>query len=223
MRLAALCSGGKDSSYALWLALMKGHEIARVVTMIPKQENSWMFHRPNTELIRLFAKASTLPLTERRIPDEREEELEILKRSLEKLSIDGVVSGAIASTYQRNRIEGICKELEFVSLMPLWNEDPSGLLKKMLEDGFEIIITSVSAGGLNEEWLGRKIDKNCLDDLKMLNEKFGIHITGEGGEYETLVLDAPFFGERIDPIETEIIWEGDRGRLEVKKAELTKK
>ncbi|KXB00359.1 hypothetical protein AKJ42_01050, partial [candidate division MSBL1 archaeon SCGC-AAA261C02] len=96
-------------------------------------------------------------------------------------------------------------------------------LQDMLESGFEVIITSASVEGLNEEWLGRRIDNECIQDLKELHEDFGINPAGEGGEYETLVLDAPFFKKRINLIKTRKIWKIDSGRLLVEKAETLEK
>jgi uncharacterized protein (TIGR00290 family) len=93
----------------------------------------------------------------------------------------------------------------------------------MLDAGFEIIVTSVSAQGFDETWLGRKLDEEALQDLIKLNQRYGINLSGEGGEYESLVLDAPFFRKRIEPLEVERIWRGDSGHLLVKKAELVDK
>lgn len=223
MRLAALCSGGKDSSYAHWLASKNGHSIEKLVSMIPKREDSWMFHRPNPKIIDLYSNASGIPVIKKHTVGNKEEELEDLEKILENLTIDGIVNGAVASNYQKKRIEKICKELEISSLTPLWEKEPYKLLESMMKENFEIIITSISAKGLEKEWLGRKIDKKCLEELKELNQKFGIHITGEGGEYETLVLDTPFFEKKINPIETETKWDGMRGKMKIKKAELVEK
>lgn len=223
MRLAALCSGGKDSSYALWLASQEGHEVAWLVTMIPEREDSWMFHYPNIHLMDLFAECSNLPLVRGETEGVKEKEVEDLKARLSELKIDGVISGAVASTYQKERVERVCKELGLTSITPLWNRDPLELLQEILEAGFEVMIMSASAEGLDEEWLGRKIDDGCIQDLKKLHEDFGINPAGEGGEYETLVLDAPFFKKRINLIKTRKIWEIDSGRLLVEEAETLKK
>lgn len=223
MHLATLCSGGKDSSYAHWRALKQGHEVAEIVAMFPEKEDSWMFHKPNKEILRLYAEASQLPLREGKTTGDKEKELEDLKSLLESLEIEGIVNGAIASTYQKERIEKICKELDLSSINPLWGKDPFSLLREMLKENFEIIITSVAAKGFEKKWLGRKINEECLDDLKKLNEKYGVHPAGEGGEYETLVLDAPFFKKRITLVETNPIWRKTRGHLEISETKLAEK
>ncbi|MEA1904487.1 MAG: TIGR00289 family protein [Candidatus Hadarchaeota archaeon] len=223
MKLAALCSGGKDSTYALWLALRQEHELAYLVAMQPAREGSWMFHYPNIHLMDLFSECVALPLVKAETSGVKEQELEDLRETLRPLEVEGVVSGAIASTYQKSRIDRICKELGLESLTPLWGREPLELLNEMLAAGFEIIITSVSAEGFDETWLGRKIDRGCLKDLRMLQEKFGINPSGEGGEYESLVLDASFFRKRIEPLKLEQVWRGDSGHLIVSKARLEEK
>lgn len=223
MRLAALCSCGKDSSYSLWLALKEDHEVTHLVAMVPEREDSWMFHRPDLHIVELFSESAGIPLVKGRTSGFKERELEDLRLSLEDIPVDGVVNGAVASNYQKKRIEQICDDLELVSLTPLWERDSLSLLKGMLEDDFEIIITSVSAGGLGERWIGRRIDQDCLEELKRVRKEYGVHLMGEGGEYETLVLDAPFMRRRIVLTETERIWRGDRGYLRINESKLAEK
>ncbi len=223
MRVLALCSGGKDSSYALWLAMQEGHEIAHVVAMIPKREDSWMFHYPNIKLIDLFAECAELPLIKAETSGKRGEEIEDLKRVLQELDVEGVVSGAIASTYQKSRIDRICEELGLVSITPLWGKEPLKLLRDFIAAGFEAIITNVAAEGFDEKWLGRKLDEECIDDLMKLNARYKINISAEGGEYETLVTDAPFFKRRIKVEEAKHIWRGTSGYFLIKRAKVVEK
>jgi predicted ATP pyrophosphatase (TIGR00289 family) len=223
MKVAVLCSGGKDSSFALWQAMKQGHEIERLVAMIPKREDSWMFHTPNIHLVDLFAECAGLPLLKAETSGVKEAELNDLERALRELDIEGVVSGAIASEYQKSRIDSICKKLGLVSIAPLWGREPIELLSEMLNAAFDIIITSVAAQGFDESWLGREIDKGALYDLVELNQKYGVSPSGEGGEYESLVLDAPFFKKRIEVVEAERIWRGTNGYLLIKQTNLVEK
>ena len=223
MRVAALCSGGKDSSFALWLAMHQGHEVAHIVAMIPRREDSWMFHYSNIQLIDLFAECVSLPLVKAETSGEREVELEDLKRVLSGLDVEGVISGAIASNYQKSRIDRICGELGLKSIAPLWGKEPLELLREFIAGGFEAIVTSVSAEGFDESWLGRKLDEAAVRDLLELNRRYKVNLSGEGGEYESLVLDAPFFEKRIEPVEVERVWRGTNGYLIIKQAKLVEK
>lgn len=203
--------------------MLQGNEIAQVVAMVPMREDSFMFHYPNIKLIDLFAECAELPLIKAETSGEREKELEDLKRVLQGLDVEGVVSGAIASTYQKSRIDNICKELGLKSLAPLWGRDPAQLLQEMLEAGFKIIVSSVAALGLGPDWLGRELDKKALQDLIELSKKYGVNPSGEGGEFESLVLDAPFFRRKIEVVEGEKIWRGTSGYYLIKRARVVGK
>jgi len=223
MRVAALVTGGKDSALALSRALKLGYEVKFLVTMFPQREDSWMFHFPNIHLTDLFAKAVEIPLVKAETVGIKETELKDLKNLLATLDIEGVVSGATSSQYQMERIDKVCRELNLRSVAPLWQEDPLQLLKEITNLNFEVIIVGVYAYGFDLSWLGRKINPATLKDLVELNDKYQISLVGEGGEYETLVLDAPFFKKRIQVLQTERIWENHSGYLLVKEAKLVDK
>lgn len=223
MRVAVLVTGGKDSALALYKAMNAGYEINYLVSMIPLNEDSWMFHYPNIHLVDLFSKAVEIPFIKAETSGAKEEEVEDLKQLIEKLDINAIVSGAIASTYQKTRIEKICQQLKLKCIAPLWHADPLTILKEILDLKFEVIITEVCAYGFSKEWLGRKIDHATIEDLKELNRQYGVSLVGEGGEYETLVLDAQFFKKRIEIVEAETVWKNQSGYFLVKKAKLESK
>jgi predicted ATP pyrophosphatase (TIGR00289 family) len=223
MHVAVLATGGKDSTLALHQVLKKGYEVKYLVCMLPRREDSWMFHYPNIRLIDLFAEAVEIPLAKAETSGIKEEEVEDLKRLIERLDVEGIVSGAIASNYQKTRIEKICKQLKLDCITPLWNKNPIEILKEILDLKFEVIITGVYAHGFNDEWLGRKIDKTSIKALMELNRRYGVSPIGEGGEYETLVLDASFYKKKIKIMETKKIWKGQNGYLLIKRAKLESK
>jgi len=223
LRVAVLVSGGKDSALSLHRVLQQGYEVRYLVSMLPQRADSWMFHFPNIHLTGIFAKAVGIPLVKAETTGVKETELKDLKKLLATLDVEGVVSGAISSQYQRKRIDRICHELNLRSIAPLWQEDPLELLKEIIELNFEVIIVGAYAHGFNESWLGRRIDPPTVDSLLDLNKKFGISLVGEGGEYETLVLDAPYFRRKIQLLRVEKVWEDDSGYLLVKEARLVDK
>jgi len=223
LRVAALVTSGKDSAMALYRVLKKGYEVKFLVTMLPQREDSWMFHYPNIHLTGLFADAVDIPLVKAETVGIKEAEVEDLKKLLATLDVDAVVSGAISSHYQKKRIDRVCRELGLKSIAPLWHEDPRKLLTELVKLKIETIIVGVYAHGFTQDWLGRKIDQATINDLVELNQKYQVSLVGEGGEYETLVLDAPFFKKKMQLIETEKVWEGQSGYLLVKRAALVKK
>jgi len=223
MRLAVLFSGGKDSTYAAYLEGNAGHEIVYLVTLRSKRDDSYMFHTVNIDLASKVAEAMGIESIVVDTLGEKEEELMDLQNALRELDIDGVATGAIASKYQKTRVDMVCEDLNLEHLSPLWGRNTEVLLNEMMDAGMEIIITSVAAMGLDEKWLGRRIDEGAAKDLKSLNEKYGVDICGEGGELETLVVDAPWFKERLEILKATPVFDGVRGVYNIEAVELRKK
>ncbi|MEM3421533.1 MAG: TIGR00289 family protein [Candidatus Hadarchaeum sp.] len=225
MRVAVLFTGGKDSTYATYLSLKKGFEVKYLITMASKNPFSWMFHSVNINATKLQAEAVGIKQIMRQTLGKKEYELEDLKGAIEEVKgeIDGIISGSISSSYQKNRVDLIAKELGLVSLSPLWGLDPVELLRDMIKVGFDIIITSVAAQGFGPSWLGRRIDEKAVEELEKLCQKYGINPSGEGGEYESFVLDAPIFRKRIEVIDAERVWSGTNGYLLIKQARIVEK
>lgn len=223
MRVSVLVTGGKDSALALHRVSKEGYQVEYLVAMLPQSEDSWMFHSLNIHLVDLFAEAAGIPLVKAETAGIKETELKDLKNLLATLDIECVVSGAISSQYQKKRIDKICRELNLKSITPLWHEDPKQLLKEIIHLNFDVIIVGAYAYGFDQSWLGRKIDSTTLDDLNELNKQYRISLVGEGGEYETLVLDAPFFRRKMQLLRVEKVWEDHSGCLFVKEAKLVEK
>ncbi len=229
----SLFSGGKDSSWALYRALEEGLPVERLLTVHPG-DDSYMYHVPETQLAALAAESVGIPLIEVD-PDDFEaatatdagsqgdRELEPMEARLEALATDrplaGVTAGAVESAFQTSRIEGMCDRLDIDLFAPLWQEDPVDLAERMLAAGFEITILQVAAAGLDESWLGRRLDHDALAELVDLNEEYGVHPLGEGGEFETFVTDGPHMDRPVE-LDYETEWDGTRGRIRVTDARL---
>jgi asparagine synthase (glutamine-hydrolysing) len=204
----------------------KSHEIRVIVTIKSLNPESYMYHVPNIDLVKLQAKAMRLPLIFKQSMGKKEEELIDLKEALSEAKsqygIEGVVSGAIFSNYQKGRIDGICNELGLESVAPLWKRNPKELWNEMFEAGFEVIISAVAAYGLTEEWLGRYVDRNAFDTLCDLHGTCYVCTGGEGGEFETLVVYCPLFGERVIVKKSRKVWDEKTmsGQLIIEKAYL---
>jgi len=226
MKAAILFSGGKDSTMAALKAKAEGWQVTYLVSMHSQNPHSYMFHVPNIHLTSLLSQAMGIPLIKAETLGKKEEELRDLRKvliELKKKGVKALFSGAIASEYQKSRINKICMELGLQSKTPLWHLDPIKYMEEIIELGFKVIVTSVSAEGLDESWLGRKLDHGLLEDLIKLHKKYGLHLAFEGGEAETLVLDCPLFKKRLNIKNSEKIWEGDSGYLVIKEANLEDK
>jgi len=217
LKVAVLFSGGKESTYATWIAQHQGWDVEALVSVFPKGVESLMFHFPNVRWTKIQAEA---------IEAEKDELFglrEGLDETREELGIDGVVTGAVASDYQKSRIDQICDELGIKSFAPLWHKDPKILVNDLKIAGFNIILSGVGAAGLDESWLGQELTDERWSMLEKLSKKHGIHLTGEGGEYETFVFDAPHFKDRISIKKTHNEWDGQSGYLVIEQASLQHK
>jgi len=234
-RWVALFSGGKDSSWALYRALAAGLDVSHLLTVHPG-EGSYMYHVPETRLATLAAESIGIDLVEVDPGDldaadaddagaQGDRELEPLEAALTDLQSDlhgglaGVTAGAVESEFQTARIRGMCDRLGIDLFAPLWQEEPRALADAMLDAGFEVRVIQVAAGGMGESWLGRRLDADALAELTALNEEYGVHILGEGGEFETFVTDGPHMSRPVE-LAYETVWEGMRGHIRVTDARL---
>ncbi|MGC9058973.1 MAG: diphthine--ammonia ligase [Candidatus Aenigmatarchaeota archaeon] len=226
MKLAVLFTGGKDSTLAL-IKAKKENEISCLITMIPENKESFMFHAYNIEFTKYQAEAMNIPIIYGRTKGEKEKEVEdlkeVIKRAKENFGIEGVVSGAIRSNYQYSRIEKICKQLNLKNVAPLWQMDEIEELKEVLNEKIKAIIVSVSAYPLTKDFLGKEINEILIEKFKEFKEKFGFNPSGEGGEYETFVLDAPIFEKKIKIEDFEIVEEENSAYMKIKKVSLNDK
>jgi len=228
LRLGALVSGGKDSLFAAYIMKLQNYDISCLISMRSKNPSSYMFHTPNIHLVELQAKAIEIPLVLQETHGEKEAELKDLEKALktakQKYHIEGVISGALYSNYQRERIEKVADKLALKIFSPLWHLDQEMEMWDMLHRGFEIILSSVAADGLDKSWLGRTITEKDIHALVILHKKYGVNIAGEGGEFESLVLDCPLFKKKIKILQSEIIEENvHTAQIRIKKAVLETK
>ena len=248
MKVAILASGGKDSTYAAWWAGLQGWEVVSLVTVLVRGEDSMMFQLQNSWIAGL--QAYSIGTSWKPVFSDGEEEKEIgdlemalcgkgdVTLSVENvwpegvevpkdldihkgpLEIDGIVVGALRSDYQKTRIERMCERLGIRSFCPLWHKDQFEHMESLIEHGFEVVFTSVSTEGMDERWIGSKLDEGSLKELKEASREFRFNLDGEGGEFETIVTDAPHMKRKI-LLDGEVVWHGSRGVLELKSCRLT--
>ena len=197
MRIAVLSSGGKDSSAAWWWAMCRGWEIVAVVTVDIQDGDSHMFQVPSTNWVERQALLANVPWVNVPASGSVEDEIEALEQALTKLEIDGIVSGALRSDFQKQRLECMSQRLNIHSFSPLWHQTPIEHLKGMVEAGFQIMLTSVSCEGLDHTWLGHVLTESSLLELHALSKQHRFNVDGEGGEYETYVLGGPIWSRAL--------------------------
>jgi len=198
-KIGCLISGGKDGWYSLFILHKQNYDIDCILTIKSKNKESYMFHTPTIDLVKLQAKASNIPLLKANTKGKKEEELRDLVRLLKKAKrrgVEGISTGAIASNYQRNRIEEAADKVGLFVLNPLWQKNQEEELRELCRYGFKILITKISAYPLKKEMVGKSID-DVKDILIDLGKRGILNPSGEGGEYETFVIDSPLFKKRI--------------------------
>jgi ABC transporter with metal-binding/Fe-S-binding domain ATP-binding protein len=225
---AVLYSGGKDSTYAIELLRRGGYDVSCLVTIYSDNPDSYMLHTANINLVELSAQALQIPLHSGRTKGNKEEELQDIKHAVqeakEKYGFEVLGCGGLASNYQKTRIEKIAEECQVASSCPLWGIDQKEYLKMLVDSNYHFILTSVSAAGLDDSWLGKEINRESVVDLIELSKKYSFNAALEGGEGETLVLDCPLFvKKRLMLLEFRKKWDGYQGTLEITKAELETK
>jgi len=220
MNVASFFSGGKDSTFAIHLAQKLGYHVNCLITLFPYSDDSHLLHHPNAQWTKIQADSMEIPqitATAKTADTENEiQELEkLLLRAKNDFGIVGLVHGGIASNFQKDRFEQLCKKHNLQSIAPLWGRDPLKYMNDLLENNFEFVITSIASGGLDDEWLGKKITKDDISKLYVLSRKHGFNLNFEGGEAETFVINCPLFSKPITINESRKFWDGYRGRFEI--------
>jgi asparagine synthase (glutamine-hydrolysing) len=218
-KLGVLFTGGKDSCYAMYLVKKQGFELACLISLESENPDSFMFHTPSISQVKKQADVLGLPLIIQQTKGEKEEELndldEAIKKAKNKFGIFGIVTGAIESVYQSSRIKKICDKYKLECINPLWHKDQINLLNELIENNFEVVITGVAAYPLTEKWIGRKIDKKFVEELKVLQKKYKINPAGEGGEFESFVLNCPMFKHALKIASKKITGSGNSFRMDL--------
>jgi ABC transporter with metal-binding/Fe-S-binding domain ATP-binding protein len=201
--------------------------VACLISVLSRNEESYMFHTPNVRWVPLQAEAAGLPLVQGETEGREEEELADLRRvirlAMDRHGIEGVVTGALQSVYQASRIQRICAGLDLWCFNPLWHEDPHQYLESLVSHGFRAVIAGVFSRPFDASWLGRELDRETVTELERIALTHRITLTGEGGEYETFIRDAPFFRQRIVVQESEAEYRHDRGVYRITRAVLEEK
>jgi len=218
MRIGVLFSGGKDSMYAAWLTKKCNYDISCLISLWSGNKDSFMFHTPAIELTKKQSELMDIPLIVQETVGKKEIELrdleKAIKLAIKKYKIDGIVTGAVESVYQASRVQKICNKLKIECFNPLWQKNQIEILEDLVKNRFDVIVSGVAAYPLDKAWVGRKIDKKFIDEIKVLADKYKINPAGEGGEFESLVLNCPLFKKKLSIKLKNVSGEGNAWRGE---------
>ncbi len=223
--MACLVSGGKDSVLALWVALHQ-YNVVAIISVQSTCEESLLFHLPNSKYVYLVADMLNIPHKEIVIETcELSDEINCLSDAFSELNIDAIVTGGIRSEFQRYKFNKAAYLAGIRCFSPLWRLAPKKLMNELIDNKFHIILVAVAAMGLHRELLGQKISYPLLDYIYQKANSDQISITGEGGEYESFVLDTPFFPYRLNVEDAITHWDESRevGYYEILKVSFASK
>lgn len=201
MRVCVLYSGGKDSTYAVHWALLKGFCVECLITLRPARHDSYMFHYPNVQFTKLQSESLGIPILYQDTSGVKNLELLDLRsafiKARELFNIEGIVTGALLSDYQRINISITARDVGLKIYSPLWRKDQGRYLIDLYMQGFRFVLTSISVVGIPRGMLGRELTFNDILELVRRAHQYGFNPALEGGEGETFVIDAPLFKYRI--------------------------
>lgn len=214
MKFVALVSGGKDSCFNIVHCLEAGHELVAMANLHPKKHrpdeiDSWMFQTVGYTAVEALASCAEVPLFRAEISENEEAVVTELVQLFTHIKasgveFEGISVGAIGSTYQQIRVDKACEACALRSLSYLWQRDQAELLREINASGIDARIIKVAGMGLGKRHLGMKL-ADAEPELLAMHSSFGLHPCGEGGEYETMVLDAPFFNNQLEIVSQEVI------------------
>ena len=229
MKVAILYSGGKDSTLAIDYALKNKYQIQYLLSVKPTRTDCYLFHFATVEHTKEIANILNIPhlLISCSIADP-EKEAQLIKNTIEKQQkikpIDALILGGTGlQVTQIASIQKALKPLNIEVFASHSGEDHDKVFENLIKNDYEIIITQIASQGLNS-WLGKTLTKDNFQELKKDSIKHGFHIGGEGGYFDTLVLDAPFFNKKLTILDSKIIMESEYcGYLKINKLNLVEK
>jgi uncharacterized protein (TIGR00290 family) len=191
MRYALSFSGGKDSMLALDRSLRQGLEVRYLFNIFEGASQRVRFHGIRASLIAAQADAIGIPLIQDHThPDGYEV---VFLRTLDRLKdegIGGIIFGNIHLADIRAWYEERVTARGFQHVEPLWQERGADLVREVIERGYVAHLVSVDLARTPEEWLGRALDRDLLEEILAHPD---IDPCGERGEYHTFVQDGPLF------------------------------
>ncbi len=226
MDVAVLFSGGKDSTFAIQKCIDEGWNIKYLISVKPTRTDCYLYHFATVEHTKLFASLMNIPQVYLTCDvADPVEEAKLVYNVVKNHLVDAVVLGGTG--LQETQIRSI-REVLFPLGVEVFashaGQDHGELLLEMINQGFKIMITQIASDGLDKTWLGRVIDENSFVEFKKLSEKYGFHLGGEGGYYDSLVVDCPLYTKRFEVLESEKVMESkNAGHLLIKKAGLLPK
>jgi diphthine-ammonia ligase len=214
-------SGGKDCCLACYRAMTRGLQVRHLINMASADGQRSRSHGLASKWLRMQAEAMGIPLIQPAVEDgEYETAFKNALLALRKEGLEAGVFGDIDFNAHRDWIDRVCSETGIKPYLPLWGENQGELLREFVALNFESVVVATKADVMGEEWLGRKIDFDFINDLARLDN---ITPCGESGEYHTLVINGPLFRKRMNIIAANKVLKEGHWFLDIERCELCSK
>ena len=196
MKIAVSWSGGMESALACFKASNEGYDIKYLVVFVSE---TWPAFCHPIKIMELQAKSIGIPLLKLQVKEPYEQGYrEAVKKLIEK-GVEGIVTGDIyvVDDLHGRWMDKVTKGLDIKVIMPLWEQNTTEVLNEEVSSGFKSIFTCLGQKWFTEEWLGKELNQDSAEDLKVLAKKKNMDPCGENGEYHTMTIDGPNFKEKI--------------------------
>lgn len=197
MKIAVSWSGGMESALACYKASKEGYDIKYLVVFVAE---TWPSFCHPLKIMELQAKSIGIPLLKLQVKEPYEQGYrEAIKKLIEK-DVEGIVTGDIyvVDDLHGRWMDKVTKGLPIKVIMPLWEQNTSKVLDEEVSSGFKSIFTCLGQQWFTEEWLGKELNLDSVNDLKLLAKEKSMDPCGENGEYHTMTIDGPNFKENIN-------------------------
>ncbi len=188
-------SGGKDSCLALYYAIQNEGMPKYLLTMFTEEGNRSRSHGLSFSVIQAQAQALAIPLVVSKTSWNAYETTFL--SAIREFKEDGIeygVFGDIDSECHLEWVERVCSSVGIQPYEPLWKRSHRDLLDEFFQLGFTAMIIAVKQHALDTSFLGRTLNKQAIKDM----EEVGIDVSGEQGEYHTVVTNGPIFSHAIE-------------------------
>lgn len=209
-------SGGKESSLACYrVGKEKDIKVTCCLNMISEDGKRSRSHGISSALLKRQAEAMEISIVQTRTTWETYEEN--FKKAALGFKKEGIITGVFGDIdlqEHRDWVERVCKDIGIKPVLPLWKKERETLLDEFIRAGFKAIVVAVQAKFLDGEWLGHRINKEFIDELKAIGN--GVDLCGEKGEYHTFVYDGPIFKKPVEFVTGKKILRNNHWFLELK-------
>lgn len=183
-------SGGKDCCLALYRAIESGGVPGYLLTMFIENGQRTHSHGLSKDLIYAQAASLGIPLEKRSCGwNNYEEQFVDAVRELERSGMRAGVFGDIDFEENRQWEEKVCATSGIKTYIPLWQIPRNELIEEFLSLQFKAVIVAANDKLLGGEFLGRTLDRELISEFQDKR----IDLSGENGEYHTVVFDGPIF------------------------------